>query len=83
MSQADTISTPALRNGGVFPERGQLVEVRRRQWIVDDVGASAFRELFATSRQGLVSLVSVDEDESCKCGSSRCDHRFPPAAYAL
>jgi len=62
MSPAEAASTPALPSGGAFPERGQLVEVRRRQWIVDDVGASAFRELFATSRQGLVSLVSVDED---------------------
>jgi SNF2 family DNA or RNA helicase len=62
MSLPETTSMPALPNGGAFPERGQLVEVRRRQWIVDDVGASAFRELFATRRQGLVSLVSVDED---------------------
>ena len=44
------------------PEVGQLVGVRRRQWIVDDVGVSAFRDLFAPARQGLVSLVSVDED---------------------
>ena len=62
MSQTDTVSSPALQNGGAFPERGQLVEVRRRQWVVDDVGASAFRELFASPRQGLISLVSVDED---------------------
>jgi len=48
MSRPETTSAPALPNGGTFPERGQLVEVRRRQWIVDDVGASAFRELFAT-----------------------------------
>jgi hypothetical protein len=44
------------------PEQGQLVEVRRRQWVVGDVGESAFRDLFAPTRQGLVSLVSVDED---------------------
>lgn len=44
------------------PEAGQLVEVRRRQWVVADVGTAAFRELFAPTRQGLVSLVSVDED---------------------
>lgn len=62
MSQPATVPTPASPNGGAFPEQGQLVEVRRRQWIVDDVGSSAFRELFAPTRQGLVSLVSVDED---------------------
>lgn len=62
MSHPAAVSTPALQNGGSFPEQGQLVEVRRRQWIVDDIGASAFRELFAPTRQGLVSLVSVDED---------------------
>ena len=62
MSEADTVSFPALQNGGSFPEQGQLVEVRRRQWVVDDVGAAAFRDLFAPTRQGLVSLVSVDED---------------------
>lgn len=44
------------------PETGQLVEVRRRQWVVGDVGASAFCELFAPTSEGLVSLVSVDED---------------------
>jgi hypothetical protein len=62
MSQSDTISTPVLQNGVPFPEQGQLVEVRRRQWIVDDVGVSTFRELFAPTREGLVRLVSVDED---------------------
>ena len=62
MSEANTGSSPALPNGGSFPEQGQLVEVRRRQWVVGDVGTSAFRDLFAPTRQGLVSLVSVDED---------------------
>ena len=62
MTPTDTVATPALHNGGSFPEQGQLVEVRRRQWVVADVGASAFRDMFAPTRQGLVSLVSVDED---------------------
>ena len=44
------------------PESGQLVEVRRRQWIVEDVAGSAFRSLFTKTGQELVSLVSVDED---------------------
>jgi len=60
-------STTASTNS--TPEQGQLVEVRRRQWVVSDVGASAFRELFAPAREGLVTLVSVDEDslgEECQ-----------------
>lgn len=59
---ATTASTPVLPSGGAFPEQGQLVEVRRRQWVVSDVGTSSFRELFAPTREGLVTLVSVDED---------------------
>ena len=60
---AATQTAPSTTAGtNSTPEQGQLVEVRRRQWVVDDVGASAFRELFAPTRQGLVSLVSVDED---------------------
>src|SRR5262245_34755598 len=62
MTQPAAVPTQVLPNGGSFPEQGQLVEVRRRQWVVGDVGASAFRELFAPARAGLVSLVSVDED---------------------
>lgn len=42
------------------PEPGQLVEVRRRQWIVSDVDASAVApELPKTN---LVKLASIDED---------------------
>ncbi len=44
------------------PKQGQLVEVRRRQWVVGNTEASAFGNLFGAARQGLVSLVSVDED---------------------
>ena len=33
MTPTDTVATPALHNGGSFPEQGQLVEVRRRQWV--------------------------------------------------
>src|SRR5436190_16359656 len=53
---------PSSGRGPANPEQGQLVEARRRQWVVGDVGASAFRDLFAPTIQGLVSLVSVDED---------------------
>jgi Helicase conserved C-terminal domain/SNF2-related domain len=44
------------------PESGQLVEVRRRQWVVEDVSTSAFHILAEPNGQALVSLVSVDED---------------------
>lgn len=42
------------------PEPGQLVEVRRRQWVVSDVEASAL--LTTQRRQHLVTLVSVEDD---------------------
>jgi superfamily II DNA or RNA helicase len=43
------------------PEPGQLVEVRRRQWIVSDVHASAPSGMSLTN-QNYVSLSSIDED---------------------
>lgn len=42
------------------PEVGQLVEVRRRQWIVSDVLASKLNSTAVS--QNLVSLCSIDED---------------------
>lgn len=42
------------------PEAGQLVEVRRRQWIVSDVLASKLEA--GSAPQNLVSLSSIDED---------------------
>lgn len=42
------------------PEPGQLVEVRRRQWIVSDVDASAVSP--ELPKQNLVKLASIDED---------------------
>jgi superfamily II DNA or RNA helicase len=45
---------------GTTPEPGQLVEARRRQWIVSDVdGASASP---GARESNLVRLVSIDED---------------------
>lgn len=41
------------------PEPGQLVEVRRRQWIVSEVESS---QLDLAKVQHLVSLTSIDED---------------------
>ena len=43
------------------PDPGQLVEVRRRQWVVGDVQASAFSAT-GNGRQHLVTLGSLDED---------------------
>jgi superfamily II DNA or RNA helicase len=42
------------------PEPGQLVEVRRRQWIVADVDAAAVTP--ELPKQSLVKLASIDED---------------------
>ena len=42
-----------------IPEPGQLVEVRRRQWVVSDVKGSTFDP---SNGQHLVSLSSLDED---------------------
>ncbi|MBX3182890.1 MAG: DISARM system SNF2-like helicase DrmD [Polyangiaceae bacterium] len=42
------------------PEPGQLVEVRRRQWIVSDVDAAAVSP--ELPKQHVVKLASIDED---------------------
>jgi len=44
---------------GSIPESGQLVEVRRRQWVVSDVQGSAFGTV---GEQHIVTLSSLDED---------------------
>ncbi|MBO9497458.1 helicase, partial [Thalassotalea sp. G20_0] len=43
------------------PEPGQLVEVRRRQWIVADVNASEMH-ISPGTKQHMVSLNSIEED---------------------
>ena len=43
------------------PDPGQLVEIRRRQWVVGDVEASAFSST-GNGRQHLVTLAALDED---------------------
>lgn len=45
---------------GTAPEPGQLVEVRRRQWIVSDVDAAAVAP--GLPKRSLVKLTSIDED---------------------
>ncbi|HNX76345.1 MAG TPA: DISARM system SNF2-like helicase DrmD [Candidatus Rifleibacterium sp.] len=42
-----------------FPEPGQLVEVRRRQWVVSEVLGDSFD---VEKEQHLVTLTSIDED---------------------
>lgn len=44
------------------PEPGQLVEVRRRQWVVGDVQGAAIEGSLSNRREYLVSLASIDED---------------------
>jgi superfamily II DNA or RNA helicase len=45
-----------------IPETGQLVEIRRRQWVVTDIQASALPEGNGFESQHLVTLTSLDED---------------------
>lgn len=45
----------------IIPEPGQLVEVRRRQWVVTDVSSGAISNANKYT-QHLVSLSSLDED---------------------
>ena len=56
-----TASTAEAFSYRSAPEPGQLVEVRRRQWLVSDVLESRPRETGMPS-QNLVTLSSIDED---------------------
>ncbi|NUQ72046.1 MAG: DEAD/DEAH box helicase [Polyangiaceae bacterium] len=58
MTTSIATETPVLSS--TAPEPGQLVEVRRRQWIVSDVDASAVSP--DLPKQHLVKLASIDED---------------------
>ncbi|WP_206193166.1 hypothetical protein, partial [Xanthomonas citri] len=42
------------------PESGQLVEVRRRQWVVAEVASSTLTS--TSAQQNAVTLSSIDED---------------------
>ena len=46
------------------PEPGQLVEVRRRHWIVGNVRGSELRDGITSEPQHLVTLTSMDEDST-------------------
>jgi len=50
-------TSPQLR----IPEQGQLVEVRRRQWVVSDVSTGTLGGTSSHETSALVQLVSVDE----------------------
>ena len=56
----DTVATHTSVLSSTAPEPGQLVEVRRRQWIVSDVDASAVSP--ELPKRNLVKLASIDED---------------------
>ena len=59
MKQSTKSETDFPRIVGEVPEPGQLVEVRRRQWVVSDVQGHAFE---ANGEQHIVTLSSLDED---------------------
>lgn len=44
------------------PEPGQLVEIRRRQWVVTDVRSSGLARTNGGTPQHLITLISLDED---------------------
>ena len=55
-SMTGIVSIPSV------PEPGQLVEVRRRQWVVKDISRSGLAEEAFKKPQHLISLASIDED---------------------
>ncbi|MEX5714702.1 hypothetical protein IC615_07250 [Serratia ureilytica] len=54
------ISNQADQSQQITPEPGQLVEVRRRQWLVVEVSSSQLPT--ASFQQHSVTLSSIDED---------------------
>jgi len=61
MTTTNTYSTDGTLRFGAVPEPGQLVEVRRRQWVVTDVSSGALSPS-SNGGQHLVGLSSLDED---------------------
>ena len=45
-----------------IPEPGQFVEIRRRQWVVTEIHASALPECNGFKSQHQVTLTCLDED---------------------
>lgn len=61
MTTTNTSSANSVVRFGAVPEPGQLVEVRRRQWVVTDVSSGALSTAI-NGEQHLVGLSSLDED---------------------
>lgn len=61
MTTINTSSAKSVARLGAVPEPGQLVEVRRRQWVVTDVSSGALSPA-KNGDQHLVGLSSLDED---------------------
>lgn len=59
MNNGNTDTNEYACLNSAVPEPGQLVEVRRRQWVVSDVLGQSFE---ANKEQHLVTLSSLDED---------------------
>lgn len=57
-SQSSSVDSVWSRS---VPDPGQLVEIRRRQWVVNDVQGSVFSSS-GNGKQHLVTLGSIDED---------------------
>jgi hypothetical protein len=61
MTTTNASSANGVVRFGAVPEPGQLVEVRRRQWVVTDVSSGALAPA-SNGDQHLVGLSSLDED---------------------
>jgi superfamily II DNA or RNA helicase len=61
MTTTNESSANGVVRFGAVPEPGQLVEVRRRQWVVTDVSSGALSPA-SNGDQHLVGLSSLDED---------------------
>lgn len=63
MSSPFRIDTSSPGANDSVPEPGQLVEVRRRRWVISDVQRSSLESSGTEShRQHLVNLASIEED---------------------
>lgn len=61
MTASSANSASGVVRFGAVPEPGQLVEVRRRQWVVTDVSSGVLSPA-SNGNQHLVGLSSLDED---------------------
>lgn len=63
MTTRNTSSSNGAVRFDAIPEPGQLVEVRRRQWVVTDVSSGALSSM-SNGDQHLVGLSSLDKAET-------------------